>query len=398
MSSSIRWIVLLCLTSFLWSLGFGTSAPLASLWLQDAGIQDTFIGLNTGIYYLGIVVAAFFVPRLLERWGCQCLLVGMAASGLTVLVFPWGGSLAGWFALRALNGVAAALSLVPLETYVNRESADDQRAKVFGCYAFSVALGMALGTMLGMGLYPYFPVTAFVLGGAGPLLGTLTIIVWRPSFPAPPAVEPEDISVSMVSNLPSYGSTWSQGFLEGGMVGLLPLYLLSVGFSESTASWLMSGVMMGAIVAQLPVAWLADRFGRLQLLITCHVLALLGLLGLLMSAGTLWLAICLFVVGACSGAFYPLGLALLGDRIPAACLARANARYLAVNSLGSLIGPAIAGAAMDGLGRMALFLTGAGAVGLVFAAWLAQELRFQRQRLRIVAAFGRDEDQSRLAA
>jgi MFS family permease len=183
------------------------------------------------------------------------------------------------------------------------------------------------------------------------------------------------------------------------MVGLLPLYLLSVGLSTGDASALMSGLMIGVILAQVPVAWLADRFGRVSVLAVCNVVTLLGLGGLLVPGGTLWLASCLFVVGACSGAFYPLGLALLGERIGSSGLARANAYYLAINSLGSLAGPAIAGAAMDCFGRPALFMTGAATVGLVFAAWLALQIRSRTSRpMTAPLAASADLDPSRIAA
>jgi hypothetical protein len=72
-------------------------------------------------------------------------------------------------------------------------------------------------------------------------------------------------------------------------------------------------------------------------------------------------------------AFYPLGLARLGERVPVAGLARANAWFLAINCLGSLMGPAMTGAVMDWFGRGALFAAGGGAVALVLVAWGALE-------------------------
>ena len=71
-------------------------------------------------------------------------------------------------------------------------------------------------------------------------------------------------------NVLSLGTAWSQGFLEGGMLALLPIYLLAAGLSEAAVSWLMSGLMIGIIVAQVPVAWLADRLGRTAVLVGCE--------------------------------------------------------------------------------------------------------------------------------
>jgi MFS family permease len=375
MSRGPRWLVPLCLASLLWAFSFGLNAPLASLWMQDAGCNDTLKGLNTSAYYLGIALAAGAVPWLMRGFGHRALLAGMLASGVTAAAFPWGGGLFGWFALRAVNGVAGAVSLIPLETYVNRNSAPERRAQTFGYYAFCVALGMALGTLAGLQLYPLAPRVAFLLGGAAALLGAVVVLAWKPAFPAGGEEGHCRTPLDFRRNFLSFGSAWSQGFLEGGMVALLPIYLLSTGLSEGAVSWLMSGLMVGVILAQVPVAWLADRLGRVAVLAGCNAVALGGIACLMVPAGTAWLALWLFAVGACSGAFYPLGLALLGERLPAAGLARANAWFLAINCAGSVTGPAVAGHVMDRFGRGAMFLAGGAAVGLVLVGWGAAALR-----------------------
>jgi hypothetical protein len=120
MSPTLRWMAPLCLASVLWAFSFGVNAPLASLWMQSAGCDNTLIGRNTGCYYLGIALAAAAAPWSMRRLGWIGLFGGMIASSATAAAFPWGGGLVGWFALRGLNGMAGAMSLIPLETFVNR--------------------------------------------------------------------------------------------------------------------------------------------------------------------------------------------------------------------------------------------------------------------------------------
>src|SRR5262249_15310175 len=81
------------------------------------------------------------------------------------------------------------------------------------------------------------------------------------------------------------------------------------------------------------------------------------------------LSACLFMVGFCCGALYPLGLALLGDRVPSAGMARANACYLACNCAGSLCGPVLFGITIDLFGQPSQFLVGGGAVAAVLGLW-----------------------------
>jgi UMF2 family putative MFS family transporter len=375
------WMVPLCLVSALWAFSFGVNAPLASVWMHDAGCGDALIGLNTAAYYLGIALAATTVPWALRRFGPAALLAGMVASAVTAAAFPWGGGLVGWFSWRALNGIAAALSLIPLETIVNRRSAPERRASNFGYYAFCIALGMALGNLIALQMAESTPRLAFVLGGAAALVAAMILLVWRPASPDVVAEDGARIPLYPLRDALAFGSGWAQGFLEGGMVALLPIYLLSTGLSHDGVSWLMGGLMVGVILAQAPLAWLADRIGRTVVLASCNVLALLGIGCLLWTGGVAWLAFWLFVVGACSGALYPLGLAVLGERTPTAGLSRAGAWFLAVNCAGSLTGPAVAGVVMSLFGRTALFVTGGGALGLVLVAWaVSAAYRYQHSR------------------
>jgi MFS family permease len=365
------WLGILCLAALAWSFSFGLGAPLASRWLEDAGSSDGLIGLNSGVYYLGIAVTSGLVPWMMLRWGRGCLVVGMIGSAVSTALFPWGGNHFAWLLLRWCNGVAGAMSLIPLETLVNRRSASEQRARNFGFYAFSVALGWALGNFVGMQMYPVVPRLAFAVGGlaalAGAVLSCSRLLVQQ----GEPERRKERLSIDWLRNLFPLGCAWSQGFLEGGMVAFLPLYLLAAGFSNDTVSALMSGLMIGVLLFQVPVAWLADRRGRAVVLFGCNLVALAGMICLPFCTGLVPLALTLFLVGACSGAFYPLGLALLGERTPPAALARASARFLGINCVGSCMGPVIVGLVMDSFGKRAMFGSGIAAVATVLVACAA---------------------------
>ena len=367
-----------CAASLCWAFSFGLGAPLASLWLQEAGHGATIIGLNTGVYYLGIALAAGLVPWMIRRWGRGCAVLGMLGSGLTLLAFPWGGGLFGWFVLRLLNGVTGAMSLIPLETHVNQNAGPGQRARDFGYYAFSIGLGIALGTLVGLQIYTSDRQLAFLVGAAPPLLSAFIAFQWLdwPEYVEEKASD--EVPLTLSQTFLSFGSAWSQGFLEGGMIALLPVYLLGIGLTESDVSWLMSGIMLGVIAFQVPVAWLADRWGCTAILSICYGVTALALIAAPYCLNLPTLAVSLFFAGACSGAFYPLGLALLGERVPKAGLAKANAWYLGINCVGSLIGPAASGIAMDSFGRDALFGAGLIAVVLVFVGSLVLKIATAR--------------------
>jgi MFS family permease len=359
-----RTLLLLCLASAGWAFSFGLGAPLASLWLADAGCPSGLIGLNTSTYYLGIALAAVVVPRLMRCSSRTCVLAGMALDGLTTALFPWCGGHAGWFALRLLGGAGSALSLIPMETLVNHNAPPDRRARDFGFYAFSVALGVGLGSICGLPLYPIAPRLAFALGGLVTLLAAL-LLRWEIPWERTQTCNADgDGPFALRGQLLSLGTAWAQGFLEGGMLTFLSIYLMLLGYSEAGTGSLLGGLFLGVVLFQVPVAWLADRLGRRAVLLACHAVLLAGLCGLPFCTGPLALGAWLFALGGCCGALYPLGLALLGEGVPAAALARANAWYLACNCAGSLSGPVLMGLAIDCFGRSAQFAVGGAAVVL----------------------------------
>src|SRR3954468_2896704 len=187
-TNSRRTLVVLCLASAGWAFSFGLGAPLASLWLRDAGCSAKVIGLNTSVYYLGIAAASAYVPRLMRRAGRGCVVAGIAVDALVTALFPWADGPAGWFLLRLTGGIATALSLIPMETLVNHNAPPHRRARDFGFYAFSVALGVGLGSLAGLPLYPICPRLAFALGG---LVTLLAAVLYGGRMPAtsPPTEE-----------------------------------------------------------------------------------------------------------------------------------------------------------------------------------------------------------------
>lgn len=391
----IRRLLVICFASAGWAFSFGVGTQAVTHWLNAHGASNFVIGLNHSTYYLGIALASLFVPALTRRFGTGCAPAGMILAGLSLILFPCWTESSWWFGLRFLAGVAGALSLIPLEAQVSRESDPTERTRNFSFYAVALTLGGALGICAGLHFYEISPKLAFSLGGCVPILSAA--ILSRAMKQTIPAHSPGPRgAVAWSNNFLSYGTAWCQGFLEGGLVAFLSLYLVSLGMSKDVAGLQMAVTLIGVIVFQVPVAWLADRLGRTPLLLTCYAMAAVTLAALPWLQLSWALAVCLFFLGAWSGAMYPLGLALLGDRIPEANLARAYAWYMAMECVGSQIGAAAMGEARDRWGQASMFWVGFAAVVGVVASW-AVLVGVQRWRAAPSGAVG-VQDTDRQAA
>jgi len=386
----LRNLLLICLTTAAWSFGFGAGSQLVSHWMNDQQASNELIGWNHSCYYLGLAIASLGVPWLTRRLGARGAALGMIACGPTLLFFPWMDGPVGWIALRLLNGGASALSLVPLEALVSRDAKPGQRARDFAFYGVALTLGGALGMWAGLNLYEYNAVLAFVLASATPMAGGLAILLWLRPGPAPAAAQAPPLTLQWRRHFLSFGTAWSQGFLEGGMLAFLALYMESRGLTADLAGDLMGVTTLGVMLFQVPVSWLADRHGRVPVLLGCYAVVIAGLALAPLCPGTVTLAVCLFVFGACAGAMYPLGLALLGDGHSEASLARVYSWYLAMECVGSLMGPPAMGTAIDRWGGWALFAVGLAAVVAVLIVWGAI-----RARSPVAAVPASEMDESR---
>jgi MFS family permease len=340
------------------------------LWLKDAGYPDKVVGLSTSVYYLGVAGASLLLPWFMQRGSRKLVIGGLLVDGLSTAVFPWVVGWPAWFLLRLCSGIATAACVIPLETRINHNAPPHARARDFSIYAVSVAGGLGLGPLVGLPLYPIAPYLAFGLGGLAALLSA--VLLWW-GYAADAAAPQTEVQTPLRwrQHVLSLGTAWLQGFLEGGMLTFLAAYLLvDLGHPAALASGLMGSLFLGVVLFQLPGAWLADRFGRLRVLLACHVVVVAALAALLFNLGIALLALGLFVIGAACAILYPLGLALLGERLSGDELGTANAWYLACNCLGSLTGPWLIGQAIDAWGsRSIMFGVGIAAAAMVFLAW-----------------------------
>jgi MFS family permease len=156
---------------------------------------------------------------------------------------------------------------------------------------------------------------------------------------------------------------------EALILTLLPVYCLRQGFTAETALYMVSTVVVGDALLQLPIGALADRMSRKLLFSGCALALLVSSLAipLLIHTVLIWPLWVLF--GASAGGLFTLSLVLIGERFRDDALVRANAHVAQLWGIGCLIGPLAAGAGSQWVSGHALpLLMAAGALGLVLLA------------------------------
>ena len=136
--------------------------------------------------------------------------------------------------------------------------------------------------------------------------------------------------------------------IETAGLTFLPLYAIAQGWTEEGGTRLISCLMFGAILLQLPIGWLGDRMDRLRLAIILGLVTVGGALLWPLVLNDPWIAYpVLFLWGGVFVGVYTLMMAVVGSRFAGAELVGIYAVMGLVWGVGALLGPALAGLAMD---------------------------------------------------
>jgi MFS family permease len=354
-----RAMILLAITIF--GLTYGLSAPLIALRLSAAGYSETQIGINAAMHALGVLLIAPALPAFIRRLSPKSLLtVSLLVTVLLLILFPL-LPISSSFVLRLLLGMASEVILVVTETWLNQQSAEHNRAKMLATYTAMLSAGFALGpfilTLQGSGD------GAFITGAALSALAVLALCAsGKLRFSAEQGV-PRKLS-RWLRLLPlALAATLLNAALEAAGMNLLALYAINLGWSQGQATSLITILLVGAILWQLPIGWLADRMDRHHLIIWLAALSTLGALAWPFALQSLWLArLLLFCWGGVFVGIYTVIITLVGQRFQGSELAAAYAALSVAWGMGAFIGPALGGLAMSltlhGLPWLAALLCG----------------------------------------
>jgi MFS family permease len=348
-------------------IGIGALVPLMALNLERRGVDASVIGLNAAMFPLAVLMVGPLLPRFLGRFGTvRSLYIGLGVTALSALLLPLLPSLAAWFVLRFVGGAAASIQWVISETWLNMVATERDRGRVMGLYAAVLAGGFAVGpVVIGLvGIEGWLP---FLLVAIAVALAAVPVVFAAGLAPRMPAHQGMPLAAILRAQPLVLVSGLGGGLMDFALFAFLPIYGIGHGMVEASAVFMLSIFIGGNVLLQIPIGWLADRFGRPNLLLLVILTTLAGAVLLPFAVASTWtLYPLLFVWGGTTFAIYTLGLGLLGDGFPRAQLAAANVALVMVYEIGSAIGPTLSGSAIDLFGVEGLV----GVVALSAAALL----------------------------
>lgn len=324
----MRWATYFAVLCSVLSVGLalGVSMPLVSLRLESWGYGSFAIGVMAAMPAFGVLLGAKVSSRLAAGFGTAnlmrlCLWAGAISIGL-LAVLP---SYPVWLVLRLMIGVILTIVFILGESWINQLVVERLRGRLVALYGCSYALSQLSGPLL-LGVLGTDNDLGFWVG-AGLLIISPVLLLGRTGAPTA-----DSFSVTFgdllrfCRGLPAIA--WAVALFaafEAMILTLLPVYCLQQGFTAEIALAMVSTVVVGDALLQLPIGVLADYLPRRTLFLACAVLLLASSLAIPVFLDT-WLIWPIWVLfGASAGGLFTLSLILIGERYRDDALVRANA-------------------------------------------------------------------------
>ena len=377
-----RWRTLISVIACIATFGMtnGLSSPLIALNLEAQGVGEAVIGLNMTMMAVAILVFSPFVPKLAAWSGTRRFLLGCILVQIAVfVVMPLERSLVLWFAARFVMGCTAAGMYVIAEAWIAEVAHDASRGRTMAIYVTALSGGFAIGPLI-------IPITG--IEGFAPFLAAIALL-FMAALPLASAGQDEPDARGPIRfnafNFAIIAPTIATAvvlvsLMEMTTAGLLAVYAVRYDFPVGVAALTGTAVALGGLVFQFPIGWLGDKTNRVAVMLLCAGGGALGAL-LLPQVITHPILIWLFLplwAGLFSGV-YTMALALMGERFKGAELITASASLGIMWGIGSLIGPASAGAIMSSAGPDGLPYFLAACCAVFVALGLLRRLAAQRR-------------------
>jgi MFS family permease len=357
-------------TATIFGLTYSLSAPLIALDLAERGLGESLIGANAAMHAVGVLVVAPILPRLVARFGARPMILGaLALAAVAMAAFPAMPTVWLWFPLRLVLGCASEVLFVLSETWINHLADERTRARSMAVYTGALSLGFALGPLI-LSAVGSVGATPYLVGAGLALLAAL--FVGFPKVEAPTFDEPTVGNPARFLRLApiAIATTVLNAGIETAGLSFLALYAMGTGWAEEDATRLISSLMIGAIVLALPIGWLGDVMDRRRLVLGLGLVSAVGALLWPFVLDDPWLAYpVVFIWGGVFVGIYTIMLTVVGSRFKGADLVGIYAVMGLTWGAGALVGPALAGFAMDHLPHGLAIFASAACFAFVLFLW-----------------------------
>jgi len=331
-------------------IAMGLSFTLLPLILESRGVSALLIGLNAAMGPLGILIAGPFLPGIVARVGSKNLVWTVIAVIIaSLLAFNLTDSLAAWFVLRLVFGIAVGTLFTVSEAWILTFADASNRGRIMAIYTSILSITFAVGPLI----IPFTGIEGWLpwLIGIACLAVSVLPLLFVNADEAVFRTEEGGGFFSFVRRAPLLlFAIASVTICDQVILSFFQIWGLRNGLTLETASWLLGFGILGNALLQYPVGVLADRWSRMGVVVLAAAVTMILALSLGFVVGSWLIWPVMLILGTAYFAIYTVGLAVMGDSFEGPDLIAGSAAFSVMWGIGGIVGPSLTGAAVDSFG------------------------------------------------
>jgi len=346
-------------------LGNGLQRILLPIRGEAEGIGAGAMGMVMAFHFGGYLLGAKVITQALRRVGHIRVFAALASTASAavlvnaVLVTAWS-----WSLVYLVGGMCNAGVFVVLESWLNDRASNETRGRILGLYMMVMMGGTAGGQWLvNVGAPEGFEL--FVLSSV--LISLAVIPVTLSASSTPPMTSADSMPVREIyRTIPSaVVGLFFCSFVQSAATSMGAVYGTESGMSTAKVATFTSVAVIGAVVLQMPLGTLSDRYPRRAVIASvAAVSCLLAALGMFVPASGNLILLLNFSFGAFVFPLYGQFVALANDWIPPEKRLAAASGIVMVSGVGAVLSPLVMAFAMEAFGPSGYY----GSLSAVLAA------------------------------
>ncbi len=379
---------LLCGIALLAMFSTSLILPLIPIYAKQIGATGVVIGFSVAAYWISRIVMEIPSGFVSQRFGYyRSMAVGLSLNVVGTALSAYAVNPIQFVLARALMGIGAPLFFAVATTFVLNLFDAERRGGAMGIFQGIEFAGTIVGSTFSGYVVSVFDFRLSFLFSAGLILIALILMV------VPPHIRSESVRMTASSSLSLSAMRevfWNRRLLivssatfaefimsTGILMTVFPLYASEgLGFSLTSIGLLMGSRSVGFVVAMFSMGAISDRVGRKPVLLfgvgaTAVLIAVLNFV-----SSFVGLVAAFFLLGITTGAIWIVCPVLAAEAVEPHQRGAAIGTYRTFFDLGSILGPIVMSAVMEGYGIAPCFYL---ASALLFAN-LVPVLRLDEKR------------------
>lgn len=380
MTATLLSLLALFTSGFVIFLSHGLINILLPLRLSIENASAGSIGMIMSMFSVGLLLGGIYTRRLIIRVGHIRVYSACAAlAAISILIcYLWLNEWV-WAVMRILMGFCIAATNIVSDGWLSERATSETRARILATNQIVVLLAMFLGSFM-INFADITDATLYIIAGLLLCGGVVPIAMGKATAPEVEDTAPMPIIKLIKTSPVGVTAVLVCGFVLGSLLSMLAVYAEPKGITGFNLSLLVGAAIIGGVVLQLPIGYLADRFERRKVMLN---IVLFSMVCTLLTPYVLemdYFIAALVLISLSSGivsSLYPLGIAETFDRLQQNEMGSAIGAMIIIYASGGIIGPYTVGQVMEYIG-VDYFFVSLALMQLVFAFFIVYRSRVRK--------------------